>query len=156
VNAVILGIAGIVIAMAALAAALWQGTLLRRQLTHASEVSSAQFYQNITVQWLEVNRVWLEHPRLWAYFHADEQPPDDDQAELMCMGATVANLAEICVNSKRVLGEYSGDWERYFRYVYLHSPFFQDFWRRHSVLWPGDVGRVFLSPIAEVELPAAE
>lgn len=152
-NTVILGIAGVVVALAALGATLWQGYLLRRQLSHAEKVSHAQFYQNITVQWLEYDKIWLDRPHLWAYFHADKPAPGGEQAELMCMAATIANLAEICVNSEDVLGGYSGDWEKYFRFIYLHGPFFRQFWQQFSTLWPAAVGRMFATPVADLKPP---
>jgi hypothetical protein len=137
-------------------AALWQGYLLRRQIANTQNVSSAQFYQNITVQWIEFDKFCIDRPHLWAYFHADKPAADDggDHADLACMAAAIANLAEICVNSKAVLGPYSGDWERYFRFVYLHGPYFRDFWQEYRSLWSDEVGAVFLTPIADLELKA--
>jgi hypothetical protein len=70
------------------------------------------------------------------------------------MAAAIGNLAEICVNSQAVLGPYSGDWERYFRFVYLHGPFFRDFWQQYSMIWSEKVSRVFLTPVADLEPPA--
>jgi hypothetical protein len=152
-NTVILGLAGVVVALAALGATLWQGYLLRRQLAHSEHVSSAQFYTNITVQWIEFDKFCIDRPHLWAYFHAGKPAPrdDGDHADLVGMAAAIANLAEICVNSKAVLGPYSGDWERYFRLVYLRGEFFRDFWDEYSNLWSDEVGRVFLTPIPGVD-----
>ena len=69
------------------------------------------------------------------------------------MAATIANLAEICVNSRSVLGGYSGDWEKYFRFVYLQGPFFRDFWQKYRSLWSDEVSSVFLTPIDGVDPP---
>ena len=70
------------------------------------------------------------------------------------MAAAIGNLAEICVNSKAVLGPYSGDWERYFRFTYLHGPYFRDFWQKYNSMWSAEVTAVFLTPIADLEPPA--
>ncbi|MEU4689178.1 hypothetical protein [Actinoplanes sp. NPDC023714] len=152
-TSIIISVAGVLVALGALGTTLWQVILLRRQLQHAAQVSSAQFYQNITVQWLEFDKVWLDRPQLWAYFHGDKPPPEEElvKVELMCMSATLSNLAEISVVSEDVLGQYSGDWERYFRYVYVHSPFFRVFWEKYRSLWPKQVSDVFLTPIEDLE-----
>lgn len=158
-NAVVLSIAGTVVALAALGAALWQGHLLKRQIAHAEHVSNAQFYQNITVQWIEFDKFLIDRSHLWPYFHTDEPAPPgepEDRADLACMAAAMGNLAEICVNSKTVLGPYTGDWERYFRFVYLHGPYFRQFWAKYHSMWSAEVGAVFLTPIADLEVPAPE
>lgn len=153
--ATVLSVTGAAVALAALGAALWQGHLLRRQVGHAELVSSAQFYQNITVQWIEFDKFCIDRPHLWAYFHGDKPPPEHekDHTELICMASAIANLAEICVNSKTVLGPYSGDWERYFHFVYVRGPFFRDFWRKYKVLWSEDVNKVFTMPIPGFDPP---
>jgi hypothetical protein len=124
-----IGAAGVLIALAALGGTFWQGHLLRRQLLQAEQISSAQFYQSITVQWIEFDKIFIDRPELWGYFHADRPAPADgsDHGDLVGMATAIANLAEMCINCQAVLGPLSGDWERYFRYVYLHSPFFRDF-----------------------------
>ena len=61
------------------------------------------------------------------------------------MATAIANLAEMRTNCHAVLGPLSVDWERYFRYLYLHSPFFRDFWQQHSYMWSGKVDAVFLT-----------
>jgi hypothetical protein len=150
---VALGAAGVVIALAAFGATFWQGYLLRRQVAQAEQISSAQFYQNITVQWIEFDKIFIDRPQLWAYFHADKPVPEDggDHADLVGMATVIANLAEMRVNCQAVLGSYSDEWERYFRFVYLHGPFFRDFWQQYSHLWSDEVGRVFLTEIPELE-----
>ncbi|WP_305783952.1 hypothetical protein [Symbioplanes lichenis] len=147
--AVMIGLAGVAVALAALGAALWQGTLLRRQLSHAGRVSNAQFYQTITVQWLEFDKFLIDRPRLWPYFHANLPVPEDEgeHAELLCMAAFMANMAEIGVNSKAMLGPLSGDWEKYFRFVYGNSPFFRYFWGRYKSMWSDEVDAVFTTPV---------
>ncbi|GIJ45010.1 hypothetical protein Val02_18960 [Virgisporangium aliadipatigenens] len=152
-SAVIISVAGVVVAVAALVAALWQGYLLRRQVAHAEQVSNAQFYQNITIQWIEFDKIFIERPHLWSYFHGGKPVIEDggDHADLISVATAIANLAEMCVNCQVVLGSYSGDWERYFRFVYLNSPFFREFWGKHSSMWSNAVDRAFVTPVSGIE-----
>ena len=65
-----LGLAGIVVAVAAMCGTLWQGHLLRRQLAQTEQISRSQFYHDITLRFVELNRLFVERPELWKYFHA--------------------------------------------------------------------------------------
>ena len=145
-SAVQVSIVGLIVAVAAFGATFWQGTLLRRQIAQNDKINSAHFYQNITVQWIEFDKMLVERADLWPYFHADEPIPDDSRtcAELACMSVMIANMAELCVTSEDVLGDFSGDWDSYFAYVYEHSPYFQTFWMRYGSMWSPRVNQSFI------------
>ncbi|GIE87073.1 hypothetical protein [Actinoplanes regularis] len=139
-------VVGLIVAVAAFWATFWQGTLLRRQIAQNAKINSAHFYQNITVRWLEFDKFLVERADLWPYFHADLPVPDDSKtcAELACMSVMMANMAEMCVTSEDVLGEYAGDWDSYFAYVYEHSPYFQTFWMQYGSMWSARVNQSFV------------
>jgi len=145
-SALQVSIVGLIVAVAAFGTTFWQGTLLRRQIAQSAKVSSAHFYQNITVQWLEFDKFLVERADLWPYFHADVPVPEDSKtcAELACTSVMIANMAELCVTSEDMLGEYSGDWESYFAYVYDHSPYFQTFWMQFGSMWSARVNQSFV------------
>lgn len=143
------GLAGLIVALAAMGGTLWQGHLLRRQLLQAEHVSRSQFYHDITMRFVELNRQFMDHPELLKYFHEGSAPPVDEQgrARVNALSAMVANLADLCCSHGHILGELSSEWDCYFKFIYVNSPAFRDFWDQSGQFWPERVNRSFAAPV---------
>jgi hypothetical protein len=137
---------GIFTAVAALLATVWQGYLLRRQLGQFDQVSRAQFYQQITMMCIQRDQIFIENPDLWDYFYNNREPPQEkrQRARLSAMARILANLAD-GLASEKLRGNFDFDehWNKYYKFMYDHSPSFQDFWKEHGQFWPKATRRHF-------------
>lgn len=146
-----LSLSGIVVAVAAMGGTLWQGHLLRRQLTQTEQISRSQFYHDIAARFVELNRLFVDRPELWKYFHAGCAAPTDEAGRAMVnsVSAMVANLADVCYTNDKILSDLFSDWDRYFRYIYSNSPSFREFWAQSGRFWPDRVNRTFILSVEQ-------
>lgn len=141
-----LSLAGIVVALAALGGTLWQGYLLRKQLSQTEQISRSQFYYDIASRFVELNKIFIDRPELWKYFHASCAVPTDEagRATVNAVSAMIANLADVCYTNDRILSDLSSDWDRYFRHIYSNSPSFRKFWSENGRFWPDRISQSFM------------
>ena len=141
----LLGLFGIFTAIAALMATIWQGHLLRLQLSHFNRVSRAQFYQQVTMMCVQRDQTFIENPDLWPYFYEGRKEPRSkkQQARVLAMARILANIAD-GLASETVEGDFDNHWNNYYQYMYENSPSFQKFWKEHGKFWPEETRRRFI------------
>jgi hypothetical protein len=141
----LLGLLGVFTAVAALAATVWQGYLLRLQLRYFDRVSRAQFYQQITTMCVQRDQIFIEHPDLWPYFYEGRKEPRSRRrrAKVFAMSRVLANLAN-GLASEKVRDDFDGHWNKYYQYMYENSPSFQRFWKEQGQFWPEETRRRFV------------
>lgn len=147
--ALTLAITGAVVAAIATAAALWQASLLRKQLISDDRVRRASFYQEITQLILRLDYIFVENPEWRPYFYGDHTPSDPQtEQQLLALAEYVVDIVESCTAAEQALPELMGDWDDYFNYLYRNSPSLRRYWTDFGHLYPPRVARVFVGPSA--------
>src|SRR3954466_6839794 len=90
--------AGVIIALIALAIALWQSTLIRRQVSHNENLNRAQLHQRIAQLFIEVDVFFVNNPQLRPYFYEGRPVPRTSRkrAQVTATAEMFADLAEYC------------------------------------------------------------
>ena len=150
-----LGIAimGVVVATAAAAGAIWQASLLRKQLARDDHVRRASFYQEIVKLILQIDYIFVENPAWRPCFYENQAPPDTKvEGQLLSLSEYIADIAESCSAAEEALPELLGDWDDYFNYLYRNSPVLRRYWADFGHLYPAGVVRKLLGPSARPKI----
>jgi SAM-dependent methyltransferase len=148
-----LAILGVVVAAIAAGGAIWQASLLRKQLASDNTVRRASFYQEITKLILQLDYIFVENPAWRPYFYEDQVPPDSQvEGQLLSLSEYIADIAESCTAAEEALPELLGDWDDFFNYLYRNSPVLRRYWADFGHLYPARVARCFIGPSARPKI----
>jgi hypothetical protein len=128
-------------------AAVWQVALIKRQLSTHEEVRRASFYKEITVLFLDFDKLLFENPEMRPYFASNKSVPTGIEGHrVMALAEYIVDLAETCVAAESALPELAGDWDDAFRSYYDASPALRQFWQDRGHLYPELVKTALLGP----------
>jgi hypothetical protein len=136
---------GVFIALLALSVTIWQGYLLRRQVSHTESLSRSQLYQQIVRQFVEMDAFFVDRPDIRQYLYDGQPMPREpkDRGRVLAAASMVVDLAESCTATESTLGRLSSDWDKYFTYLYAHSPALREYWAEHGRWYPERVWASF-------------
>jgi hypothetical protein len=160
-DVLIIAIASAIFAAVAAGAATWQSILLRRQLTSATVVARASFYQSVTRLFVEIDGVFLENPSWRPHFYENATLPTDPEfrARMLILAEYVVDMSETCTAAEDALPELTGDWDDFFNFLYKNSPSMREYWEKFGHLYPPRVKRAIVGPSVRPknwpELPAS-
>ena len=144
-----LAILGAVVATIAAGGAMWQASILRKQLLSDDRVRRASFYQEITERILQLDYVFVKNPTWRPYFYDNQVPPDPQaEGQLLALSEYIADIAESCTAAEQALPELLGDWDDFFNYMYRNSPILRRYWADFGHLYPARVARSLVGPSA--------
>jgi hypothetical protein len=145
-----LTIASVFIATVAAAIALWQGFILRRQLSNDLFIRSASFHQSVANLLRELDLIFVSNPELRPYFYQNQKPSDPVvEQKTLALAEYIMDLVECYTAAEKadpVL--LRGDWDDYFNYLYKHSQPMRKYWEDFGHLYPADVKRAVIGPSA--------
>jgi hypothetical protein len=147
-DAAIFGFAGLALALAAAVVAIWQGSLLRKELQHSRRSTVTDLYFRVHSAMLEVDKFFVDRPELRPYFYENKRLPRSKR-ELDRLDATaemLADLAESVVATVPRLEVISVGWNRYFAFLYKNSEVLRRHWRENSDYYPDSVREAFQAP----------
>lgn len=145
-----LAIFGAAIAAVAAAAALWQGLILRRQLSEDLLIRRASYHLSVANLLRELDIIFIRNPGMRPYFYLGIAPSDPlVEQKALALAEYIMDLVECCTVAEKVDPALVGDWDDYFNYLYTHSRVMQKYWNDFGHLYPPDVRRALLGPSAQ-------
>lgn len=132
-------LAGVVINGLAFVGVIVSLLLLRGQGQAAREATLVVAYQNMTAQMAEMQRFFVEHLDLRAYFYGGKPLPSDehDRERVLAVAEMYVNMMDAVMTQLPALDRPGtvADWEAYFRGIYETSPATREFWADHGDVW---------------------
>ena len=132
-------LAGVVINGLAFVGVIVSLLLLRAQGQAAREATLVVAYQNMTAQMAEMQRFFVEHLDLRAYFYDGKTLPADehDRDRVLAVAEMYVNMMDAVLTQLPALDRPGtvADWEGYFRGIYETSPAIREFWADHGDVW---------------------
>ena len=102
-----------------------------RQARDQTLATRATVYQNITATMLDIDRFFIDQPELKKYFYDDEKlaKKNVDYPRVQSIAEMILDFADFTLEHKPHMKDYPWhQWEKYFKYVYDHSPVMRDYW----------------------------
>jgi hypothetical protein len=132
-------LAGVVISALAFGGVIVSLLLLRAQGQAAREATLVVAYQNMTAQRAEMQRFFVEHLELRAYFYDGKAVPAEqhEHDRVLAVAEMYVNMMDNVLTQLPALGRpgTAADWQAYFRGIYATSPAIREFWAEHGDAW---------------------
>ncbi len=127
---------------------------MTRQSIYSAYGTAGNIYKDVSIQMMEIDRLFFEHPEIRPYFY-DNQPPPDDPHE----AARIEALAELFMDfldmvivlettTPPELNIPWAEWQDYIADLYLSSPAIRHFYRTNRD-WYDTKVRELLDPLDE-------
>jgi hypothetical protein len=145
-----LTIIAIFIAAVAATIALWQGFMLRRQLSNDLFIRTASYHQGVANLLRELDFIFVSNPKLRPYFYDNQKPSDPVvEQQTLALAEYIMDLVEYYTVAEKADPVFlHGDWDDYFNYLYRHSHAMRKYWADFGHLYPTDVKRAIIGPSA--------
>jgi hypothetical protein len=123
---------------------------MTKQSSHGARATLASVYQAMNDNMLQINRLFVDRPRLRPYFYGKQELTDESPEERESVEATAElfiNFMDNVLTQMPLLpSNLAEPWRTYFSSVLTSSPVLCDFWTRRRD-WYSEEMRALLDPL---------